>query len=247
MNDQSAVRLDMFVRVDSFGRAHAADSSSTDAPQHLDNLGRIIAELGKAKAGQAHGSTEAKEVLLDALRLDVQNVSRTAAALAQDNPGFEKLFRAPTHSNPAAILTAADTIIANLVDTADDDANAKGVKAKRRARFIANGLPENFADLLVQDRNAIDIAQAEEHKADSEGVRNTALIGRLIGEGMKEIHYLDAIYHNIYTRNPEKMRAWLSASHVERVAHHKKDNGATPEPAVPESELTPESSPVPSK
>jgi len=35
-------------------------------------------------------------------------------------------------------------------------------------------------------------------------------------EGMKEFNYLDAIVQNKYARNADKLRAWLSASHIER-------------------------------
>ena len=46
---------------------------------------------------------------------------------------------------------------------------------------------------------------------------------------MKESNYLDAIFHNVYTRNPEKLRAWLSESHLERMPkREKKDDTAKP-------------------
>jgi hypothetical protein len=233
----------MFIRTVDFGRVNLADLGGTDASVHLDNLDRIIVDLGKAKAGQNGGSAEAKDVLLDALRLDLHNVTRTATALGQDDPGFTKLFRAPARPNPSEVLTAADAAIANLVELPTDDAATKTAKSKRRARFIAKGLPAEFAQHLVDDRAAIDAARAVENKGDSEGVKNTALIGRLVAEGLKEATYLDAIFHNLYTRNPEKLRAWLSASHVERAAKRAKKNE---EPAVPESELT-EPAPVATK
>jgi hypothetical protein len=243
MDDRSSARYDMFVREVGFGRSNTADLNGTDASLHFDNLDQIIADLGKAKAGQNGGSAEAKDVLLDALRIDLQNITRTAAALAQDIPGFEKLFRPPAQPNPGALLTAADAAIANLVETPNDDADTKTAKSKRRARFVAKGLPAEFVQHLVDDRAAIDAARAVENQGDSEGVKNTALIGRLIVEGMKESNYLDAIFHNLYTRNPEKLRAWLSASHLERAPKRAKKNE---EPAVPESELT-EPAPVATK
>jgi hypothetical protein len=39
---------------------------------------------------------------------------------------------------------------------------------------------------------------------------------------MKECNYLDAIFHNVYARNAEKLRAWLSASHLERAPQWEK-------------------------
>jgi phage tail protein X len=233
----------MFARVVDFGRTNLGDTGDTDASQHLGNLARIIAALGQAKAGQNGGSAEAKDVLIDALRIDLHNVTRTANALAQDDPGFAKLFRAPGHPNAGEVLTAADAVIANLVEMPNDDGPAKATKGRRRALFVTKGLPAEFAQHLVDDRTAIDAAKASENQGDSEGVKNTALIGRLVAEGLKESTYLDAIFHNLYTRNPEKLRAWLSASHVERAAKRAKKNE---EPAVPESELT-EPAPVATK
>jgi len=237
MDDRSSARFEMFVRTLNFGRANAADLSP-ESTAHVDNLGRIIAELGKAKVGQTGGSAAAKEVLLDALRLDVRNITRTASAVGQDDPGFEKLFRRPSQPNPATLLTTADAIIANLAENPGDDTETRTIKNDRRTRFINLGLPVEFVQSLIDDRAAIDTASAAEIQGDSEGVKNTALVGKLIAEGMKECQYLNAIYHNLYTRQPEKLRAWKSASHIERAAKPAKNE----EPAVPESQLTPEPS-----
>jgi len=57
---------------------------------------------------------------------------------------------------------------------------------------------------------------------DNEGVESTATIGLLIRDGNKEVKYLNAIMHNKYSRNPEKLRAWKSASHIERAPQREK-------------------------
>jgi len=63
-----------------------------------------------------------------------------------------------------------------------------------------------------------------------EGVENTNLIGELLGQANDEITELDAIMHNKYTRQPEKLRAWQSASHVESAPQREKK---TPTPPTP--------------
>jgi hypothetical protein len=50
----------------------------------------------------------------------------------------------------------------------------------------------------------------------------------------KEIRALNAIMHNKYSRVPEKLRAWRSATHIERAPERQKKNGGTP-PAAPTS------------
>jgi hypothetical protein len=87
----------------------------------------------------------------------------------------------------------------------------------------------DFAQNLAADRAAITDVEETENNADNEGVQNTAAIGRLVSEGMKECNYLDAIFHNVYARNAEKLRAWLSASHLERAPQREK----TSEPPTP--------------
>ena len=49
--------------------------------------------------------------------------------------------------------------------------------------------------------------------------------------GMAEVTQLDAIMNNKYARNPEKLRAWESASHIKRVPKRAKkpEGGTTPQ------------------
>jgi hypothetical protein len=231
MDDYSFARYDKFVRVFAFGQKNAADVAATDGPQHLAKLGTIITGLDQAKAGQGGGSATPVAVLRDALRLDVQNITRTARGLAQDDPNYNVLFRPPTALNPRALLTAADAIIGNLIVDADKDDDAtKTAKAARIAKFTAKGLPADFATHLVADRQAIDDAHNTEQNADNDSVENTAAISRLVDDGMKECTNLDAIFHNVYTHNAEKLTAWLSASHLARVRKHADKPALAPAP-----------------
>ena len=53
--------------------------------------------------------------------------------------------------------------------------------------------------------------------------------------GMAEVTQLDAIMNNKYARNPEKLRAWESASHIKRAPKRapkrakKPEGGTTPQ------------------
>jgi hypothetical protein len=235
MDDYSFARYEKFGRVFAFGQKNLADVSGTDAPQHLTNLKADYDGLTQAKAGQGGGSATPVTVLIDALRLDVQNVTRTAHALAQDDPNYTVLFRPPEALNPRAIISAADAILVNLIVGPNDDAATKTAKADRIARFNAKGLPSGFEQTLVTDRAAIDTARTTENNADNQGAENTAAIGRLVRDGMKECNYLDAIFHNVYVRNPDMLRGWMSASHLERAAQH----AATPAPTPPPAGATP--------
>ena len=60
---------------------------------------------------------------------------------------------------------------------------------------------------------------------------HTAAVGRLIRSGMAEVTQLDAIINNKYARTPDKLRAWQSASHIERAPQREKK--VAPAPAKP--------------
>jgi cobalamin biosynthesis protein CbiG len=100
------------------------------------------------------------------------------------------------------------------------------------AQFAAHELPADFAQHLADDLAAIAAARDEQETNREGGVASTATVGQLIAAGMKEVNYLDAIVNNKYTRAPEKLRAWQSASHIERPAQREKKPNP-PAPAKP--------------
>ena len=223
MNDRETRRYDMFGRVQTFGTGNQADfAAGGEAQKRFANIGKVIKDLDAAKAAQQGGGTTAKEVLLDALRLDLQNISRTARAIAQDEPGFADNFRPPDSPSQTALLTTADAFLAQFQDAADDTPAQKAAKAALVVKFVAHELPADFVTDLADDRKAIDAAKDSVESDDSEGVQSTAAVGRLIKAGMKEVTYLDAIVQNKYARNPDKLRAWESASHIERAPQREK-------------------------
>ena len=220
MNNRESRRYEMFTRVRAFGQDRAADfAAGGEAAKHLARLGEIVAGLAAASAGQQGGGATAKSVLLDALRLDLQNIARTARAITQDAPGFDGRFSPPANFAQSALLTTATAYLAEL--------RKPGVAAQ----FAAHELPADFASHLADDLAAIAAARDEQETSREAGVASTATVGQLIAEGMAKVNYLDAIMHNKYARAPEKLRAWESASHIERAPkREKKPAGGTPAP-----------------
>ena len=218
MNDREARRHDMFGRVQTFGNANAADfAAGSKAAGHFASLAQIVRDLDVEKARQDGGSATAKEVLVDSLRLDLQGIARTARAIDAGEPGFADRFRSPAGVNQKALLTAADAFARELADPAV------------AAKFVAYELPADFVADLADDIAAIRSADADMQSDDQTGVASTAAVGRLIREGMAEVMQLDAIMNNKYARNPDRMRAWDSASHIDRAPRRaKKPAGGTP-------------------
>jgi hypothetical protein len=220
MNDNEVRRLSTFNRVLTFGDDYAADFTDlSSAKQHFKALRDIVGQLDKAKVVQRGGSAASKEALIDDLRLDLKNIARTARAIAQDEPGFADAYRVPSGSNQGALLAAGTAILQQL--------KQDGVAAK----FIAHELPGTLVADLEADFAAIATAQSAQTKADLTGVESTASVGQLIRAGLKEVKYLNAIMHNKYTRTPDKLRAWLSACHIERTPR-RSTAAAAPAPAV---------------
>lgn len=171
---------------------------------------------------------------LDALRLDVSNLARMARAMDQDDPGLADKFRLPKTSSEGDLLTAVDAMIAQLViDAANDSTAIKAAKTALVARFVAKEFDPAFAQHLADDRAAIDDASETLEGGREKSVGNTAAIDQLIADGMKEVNYLNAIMPVKYARNAEKLRAWMSASHIERAPQREKKPAPAPTPAAP--------------
>ena len=235
MNDRETRRYDMFGRAKTFGQTNAADfAAGSEATKRFGNVNKIITDLDAAKANQQRDGTTSKAVLMDALRLDVQNVTRTARAMDQDEPGMADKFPPPKSSSDADLVTTADNILGKLAAAPGDSPATQAAKAALVTKFVSHELPAGFVQNLKDDRAAIDSAQDSIESDDEEGVASTAAVGRLIKDGMKEVNYLDAIMHNKYARDTDKLRAWQSASHIERAPQREKKPAPTPTPPPPQ-------------
>ena len=139
----------------------------------------------------------------------------------------------PLNNKEAGLLEEAQT----------DTAAEKTAKTALRARFTAFEISVDFVASLRHDRDAIDTANGHNQTQVQDGVENTALIGKLLGEINVEVDFLDTIMGNKYELQPEKLRAWESASRVERApVRAKKDKPASthaPAPTLPQPAPTP--------
>ncbi|MEY2493932.1 MAG: hypothetical protein QOJ45_424 [Verrucomicrobiota bacterium] len=215
MNDRDQRRYDAAKRAQTFGAENGADfSAGSEAKTRFTNLDAALKTVDDAKAGQATGSgTASKVTLIDALRIDCRNIRRTA--IAQEQPGFDDDFPASEH-NDSSVLTAADAYLVRLEAKPDDDAAAQAAKTALVARFVAHELPATFVTDLRHDRDAIDAVSDSVEGKRQGSVEDTSVIGLGLIEAYKEIRFLNAIMLNKYSRAPEKLRAWKSATHIER-------------------------------
>lgn len=222
MNDRDQRRYDRLTRVQTFGRENADDfATGSKAKTHFANVDQHLKALDNAKAGQTP-TRVSKETLLDALMLDFKNIARTARSIAITENGFAAPYRIPDNPSESAITTHADALLLILEDQTDDSAATKTAKAALRAKFIAYELPIDFVADLRADREAVRDANKHNQGETQEGVENTELIGQILGKAADDVQELDAIMNNKYSRQPEKLRAWQSASRVERAPQREK-------------------------
>ena len=219
------------MRVQTYGIENAsAFATGGKAQGHFARLGVLIARVDKAKAGQAPRRVS-KSTLLDALTLDLQNIARTAKQIAQSELGFAAPYRMPDNTSEASLLTHADSVLRELEERPGDNGDLKAVKAANRRRFFNYELPADFVAQLRADRDTIAQINRESQGGVLGGVENTSLIGELLGEINREVAEIDAIVSNKFARQPEKLRAWESASRVERAPQREKPAAASPAPA----------------
>ena len=233
MNVRDKRRYDVFKRVQTFGVVNAADfAKGSLALANFAAIDQVITGLDEAKAGQVGNANTSMETLLNAVKLDLHNIARTAAAIDQTEPGFADSFGPPSAYNPGALLTAADAFLLQLAVQPGDSAAVKTAKAALVAKFAAHEMNASFVTVLQNDRQAITDEQSAMESDSEDRVGNTANISPLIQQGMAAVNTLDAIMHNKYGSTPDTMAAWATASHVERAAQSSKVKPPAP-PAPP--------------
>ena len=234
MNDKIRVRFEAFERMVAFGRKYAGRfAAGSVALLRFANLGQKVAGLTDQKAKQGHISATPKSVLIDAVRLDVQNITRTARAIGQEELGFADYFRPPKTDTDGDVLSAADAILLNLVPAPTDSPAVVTEKAARVAKFVAHELPATFVTDLTTARAAVDTAEEGLDESVGGGVNATGAVERLCAEAMVEVKFLDAIMHNKFATEADVLREWMSAHHIERLPKGKdaKPSTSTPTPS----------------
>ena len=209
-------RYDKFTRETAFFDVNQDDfAPASPVRTHVGTLKQVVLDMDKAKVGQGGGTAIPKEILIDGVQLDLGLIRGLAIAFDLDEPGFLKRFPL-AENNETSILTTAATYLKELAITPTDTPAQITAKTALVARFVAHELPADFVEELQADLQSIQGKDTEFDDANVEGVENTAALGRLSKQGMKESVYLNAIMRVKYKGNSDKLRGWESASHLER-------------------------------
>ena len=96
------------------------------------------------------------------------------------------------------------------------------------------GLPADAVQLVpTTDRAALTARNADQQADNQEGVENTSAIDTLLAKAQTLVTRLAAAILNKYARDPDKLAAWNSATHVERGPKKEKPADPTPPPPAP--------------
>lgn len=214
-----------------FCKTNSADIPATSkGTVYVSNLTGIYNQLVNAGATQKPNTVTAQNALILALDKKLGAMATIASAYAADVPGFDDLFPRPAHLNPGEVLRTANAYLAALVPTPTDDAATVAAKAARVQVFVDHALPATLVADLQAQLQAIGTVSGTHEQSREAGVSSTEQIAVLVREGRKQRNYLDAIFGTVYANNPQKLAAWISASHVE---HNPQHPAATPAPATP--------------
>jgi len=232
MNDRDILRKERLERVSTFRIENTADFAAGSLALTLfDKVDQVLAGLGEAKVGQLRTKVT-KATLLEALRLDLQNIARTARAIRLADATFPVGDYSPAPDaadSENTLLTHADAVLALLEDAETDTPEKKAAKAALRKHFTDYEMEADFVEDLRADYKAIDDANKNKQADNLEGNESTSAIDTLLLEGGDLVTQLDAIMRNKYKRNPDKLHAWTRASRIERSPKPPKpeENGGT--------------------
>ena len=199
----------MLARVNNFGAEHSLDFAASGRGRQLfTNLGGMLTEMQDFASAESSGVGTAREgtatraAAREALRDDLEAISRTARAIAENTPGLDDKFRLPRADNDQALLNAARAFATDA--------------APLSAEFINHELPADFLTDLNTDIANMEAAINHQSSGVGDHVSAGVSIDESIANGMKLVRMLDAIVRNRYADNPATLAEWTSASHTER-------------------------------
>ncbi|HLM01009.1 MAG TPA: hypothetical protein VK400_08120 [Pyrinomonadaceae bacterium] len=212
MDDLERRQTEMILRVNNFGAENAAAiAGNAVAVQAFGKVSDFVAQLEdkgekRSSATQTKFSKSAhRKMNRNELNADLAAISRTAAAIEENNPGFDNVFRVPRKNlNDAVLIETARAF----------HTNASAAAAKNL--FTGYGLPADFLDDLQADTDAFEAAISQQDSANRERVGANADIDDILDEALKAVGTLKVVVPNIFRGDAGKLADWTAASHVEK-------------------------------
>ena len=211
MKNSEVNTLEMLICVRQFGLTHAdrfAEGSAGD--ELLAAVAEATADMEAHAAAQAQQARAAKEkttqknAAQDALRAEMEAISRTARALARKTTGIEDKFRLPSNKRAQDWLAAARAFATEAEPLKDE--------------FVKHGMAPDFIATFKARIQAVE--QMRDGRAQKSAARVSATVGvaEAAERGRLAARELDAVVRNVFDGDAPVIAEWESASHVERAA-----------------------------
>lgn len=221
MTKRERVRFYMFIRVVRFITDNVADfAAGSVVLVQLAVLQGVIAAVETLTGEQIGGLSDArfsfnsKDTARENLRALMEEIADTARSMVYEFPGIVLKFRLIRGDNDANLLALARAFLADATPI--------------QADFERYGMEKDFPLELQTLIDDFEAAMSAPGTAIDSHVAATADIGAEIRKGMIAVRTMDAPVRNRYKNNVGKFAAWVSASHVEKLA-----KGQEPTPPTP--------------
>jgi hypothetical protein len=213
--------LEMLIRVRQFGRAHAASfPAGSRGAELFATVGSAVSDLERLSATQtsharaAREKTAQKKAAGDALREEMEVISRTARSMARTTPGLRDKFRLPHSAGEQTWLLTARAFVAAAEPVKDE--------------FVRRGLAADFLESFRTRIESVEQSVDGRAQESAERVSATAAVAGAAARGREAVRELDAVVRNVFRADASTLAEWESTSHLERPAR-RADGGATPD------------------
>jgi hypothetical protein len=181
--------------------------AGSDEAEQMDEIAAVLALIDEYSGDQAlnFGNARflfnAKGIARENLREELEDMETAARIMAYKIAGVDLIFRVPHDLSDAAMLALARSF-----------AEQSGAYKDEFEKRLGNAyLADLQAAIAAFDESLTPPASATEARVEA-----TARLGEAVRRGMVARRILQALMKLKYKTNPARMRAWLSASHLER-------------------------------
>ena len=238
MEKRDRVRVEQINRVGQFGQTNAADwtpqgggqptpaqASAIALYQQLNAPSTgIVAVLEGFETGREtgatgyHGGTTSKSTLRHGIMLDLKDWNEAASAIAssQHRPEIMDGFRMPYGVSTEAFAAKVNAFVAAATPLETD--------------FIALGFADDFLAAMTQRVDDFENAGDDKDTGLQSQTGAHGGMSATIREGLTVTKQLNVLMKNLYKTQPDKLAAWLTAAHVQRVGVRKPKD---PDPPTP--------------
>ena len=207
MDRKTFKNVEMLARVVEFGATHTnLFPKDTFAGQAFAALGAALTVASDQASSQLSGmndlrtSTKVRAAAREALRVQLQRISETAAAISIDTPEIEDKFRLPDQRRDQAIILAGRAF-AN---------EAQSLKKE----FIQHHLANDFVAKLNAAVADFEGAILQQSSSKSRRVKVTKALDKAMNTCLTLLQRVDAVVMNVLGEDTALLAEWNTTRHI---------------------------------